>query len=492
MKIKKLVASLTTLLAMSTIAGTAVHAVDAQPTPDMLENIIQGKKTATLTIHKHQQPVTPGTTPTGTVSQVDTPPLSDVTFEVKRVSDLDITTAEGWTRLTEEMAKFQPTQDFKKAYDFSHFTFDAPVEKQTTADGSAVFADLPLGLYVVTEKLTDEQKLTIDGAVPFLVALPMTNPARNAWNYDVHAYPKNQVLVIEKKVNDQDTHSANDITYTIPATIPGGGVTDKYVVRDVLDTKLTYTPDSVTVQAGADALLPADFEVRFTQDTNTLEVELTQTGREKAYAALQASADAKVEVSFKAVANAPGEISNVAVFWPNKHSFETNTDGHPTPPVVTKHGGIKIKKVSKDGVTPLAGAKFDIYMNHTNDFSTAKLVKKDAITTTQTGEGEYKPLRYSNFADNETVTEDSGKYNFYWLVETQAPEGHELLPQPLAFTVDSAMDAAPVMVVKNNPTPGRPHLPLTGANAGIMFSALSLGVLGLGAVAVKRSRKQEN
>ena len=74
---------------------------------------------------------------------------------------------------------------------------------------------------------------------------------------------------------------------------------------------------------------------------------------------------------------------------------------------------------------PLKGAEFAIYKSNPNTDANATVVKN--LTQATATDGYYWSV---NDLDLDTA---------YWLVETKAPAGHSLLPQPLEFKLTTAL-----------------------------------------------------
>ena len=216
----------------------------------------------------------------------------------------------------------------------------------TAADGSATASNLPQGVYLVVEQESDK---VADIAEPFVVAVPMTAAAGdtdgNTWLTDVHVYPKNQQMYVNKfltgstkddAANGAQSGSAinvgDTVHYSIVPTIPDGVVaykvgddgtpvsptevtaedaTVKYKITDTLDEALTYTASSVKVYGltateasdktstatGGTAIDASNYTV--TCEGQELVVEFNATGRLALYNASYAC----VRVDFDAVAN---------------------------------------------------------------------------------------------------------------------------------------------------------------------------------------------
>ncbi len=232
------------------------------------------------------------------------------------------------------------------------FTVEAASTASVTtgADGSATASSLPQGVYLVVEQETEAMKDKVaDIAEYFVVAVPMTAAADgtdgNTWLSDVHVYPKNQQMYVNKFLTGSTKDDAasgaqsgsavnvgDTVHYSIVPTVPDGVVAYKvgddgtpvsptevtsedakvkYAVTDTLDSALTYTADSVKVY-GLSATEAADKEKTATAgtligasnytvtcDKQELKVEFNATGRLALYNANYAC----VRVDFDAVVN---------------------------------------------------------------------------------------------------------------------------------------------------------------------------------------------
>ncbi|WP_320074127.1 pilin N-terminal domain-containing protein [Eubacterium callanderi] len=89
----------------------------------------------------------------------------------------------------------------------------------TGADGSVTIQgndNLPMGVYRIEEQ---ENPAVSKMAVPFLVSVPLTNPAGDGWVYNVHVFPKNQTKPgsdIDKFVPElENKHDTADISQSV-------------------------------------------------------------------------------------------------------------------------------------------------------------------------------------------------------------------------------------------------------------------------------------
>lgn len=325
-------------------------------------------------------------------------------------------------------------------------------------------------------------------AKPFLVTLPMTEPVnKQTWMYDVHVYPKNQSDTITKEVKDEGTvtfrgnatpttlgGAANhEVTYTITSSITDGSEPlGKYVVYDEIDPRVDITSIGVKLSGdNSDALVcGTDYEVYIAPkgtaitdvvaDSNKIECNaLTNPATKNGIVAinfkdtdantegvqlvtLQKNRDKDVVTTIKVKVNdegAKGIIENTASFIPNKPWEESNPGKTiPSNPVESRYGDLNLEKVdAKNNATKLDGAVFSIYKAGKDgkcddaDVNASAKPLYTGVTTAGGGKATVKGLQASDWYDGKAQTEKQG----YCLVETKAPEGYNLLAQPIHFYV---------------------------------------------------------
>ncbi|MDO5670427.1 MAG: SpaH/EbpB family LPXTG-anchored major pilin [Corynebacterium sp.] len=394
--------------------GTAPMAMSATA-PTNLSAVTITEDTGTLTIHKYEGP-TVGENPDGEMLQpgdenlpADAQRLAGATFTIYRVTDVDLKTNAGW-----EAAKAYYAQGTVPPADAN---MEQVATVTSSATGGVTTPALPVGLYYVVETAppTTEDGTTYTAAVPFYVTLPMTNAENNAWNYNVHVYPKNDKVTKPHKavldgntgVENQDAPEVGDnLTYRVSADIPnygdvvgtpdangytgpdgvvdhndlnmlwvGDSFNDHVEFQSVAGVRVGVTGDPTTSTDGTLLTAGVDYTVTTNAAGMTI-VMLTDAGLDKA-APLGGS---KIVVDFVTeVTSVPdsGEIKNQAVVWPgSKPSAGDNVPtpdpenpppppGDPTNEVVSKFGKIRINKVGVTGTgdetEPLAGATFEVY-----------------------------------------------------------------------------------------------------------------------------------
>lgn len=481
----------TILTALLVFGGGGAFASSASAsTPEV--SLIPEDGKGSITVHKFDQPVNYGKDNLGMELPSEEiagfTALPGATFQISQVSDVDLTRNPGWKdaqRAVDGFDPFAPSSSLKE----NGFGLKYPRSVTTDFMGTAKFSDLPVGLYLVEETMAPPvaSNQAVTKSMPFLITVPLTDPAGlTKWVYDVHVYPKNVLSSVTKTVADANTIAAGQtLNYSIHCDIPGGAVTTKYMVSDQLDPRLAYQSSTVNI-AGHPT---SDFQV--VHEGGLVTVTLGKNAREQAYSALLEDAAAKVTVIHTVTVLQAGEIDNDATLtFQREGEWETDV---PSTIVETKFGGINLFKHDR-GNKPLAGAVFEVRSAHADNFEKATTVSVNGTatwTTDAAGKLSISGLRYSGFADGAPVSKDSGKYNYYWLVEIKAPTGYELLANPIPFTVDSPVATSEVIDVLNTAHNAGGMLPKTGADgtgAFVLLGSLLVASGGATTLAVRRRR----
>jgi fimbrial isopeptide formation D2 family protein/LPXTG-motif cell wall-anchored protein len=481
--------------AAATIAG-AVLAMSFSVAPASAAPLVDSDQRGSITIHKYERPSTPTGLPNnGTI--VDTTgltPLAGIQFTVQQVNTIDLATNAGWDAAHNLSSVFSAA-DPAGSITGAGFTLGTAQTQTTDAAGTAAFGSLPVGLYLVTET---NYPAGVTPSAPFLVSVPLTDPNnKDNWLYNVHVYPKNSITGAEKTVTDlADIKLGDQIDFTITGDIPNDAVIDGYKIVDQLEAKLTYVDATATLVDGTVITAGTDYTVNFDAATNTVSVIFTPAGR----ALLAAHNTTRVRVVVNTSVNTIGEMENEGFVYPNANSFNIEP-GHPggptvTPPVVTKWGAITLQKVNENGAA-LAGASFSVYANQADAQASTNPINLNGQTVfavATDGTLTISGLRYSGWANGAAVAPTSPDYRTYYLVETTAPTGYELLAEPISFTIDGQSTTVGVdLSVKNVPSNSGFQLPLTGgAGTGLLYAAGALLVTGAGLLFVRSNRTTNN
>ncbi|MGO2826305.1 MAG: SpaH/EbpB family LPXTG-anchored major pilin [Corynebacterium casei] len=479
-------------------------------TAQSLASTIDFSQDASLTLSKRIiEPGQEGLPATGNETEVGNSTLAGVTFELYLIQEID--NAEDWktaVELGKDGAAGVGTGTLVKT-------------ETTDANGAIDFGDLPLGLYKLVE--VDSGNPAITEAADSLVYLPMTNPEnQNSWNYDVHVYPKNQFdpgeTPIDKEVEDADKNVGDDITYTIKSAIPDVTVNDVtwYQIVDQLDTEnLKADEAAVSVEINGVAAV-ADVDYVVSNVNGEIKVSFTEQGVDKLTAVKKENADARVTTTIVAeiLRVADGEAENTALLYHNDPTVNSDTkpnpeDPHnppedpdepkPSNPVNSYWGNIELNKVDEEG-NALQGAEFELYrcsvdgviegdavaVDHDNDPATPV---QTTLTTDAEGKATFYSLQVTDFENNVPVDPTA-----YCLVETKAPEGFSLLPEPVPVTLalsethGETVSITKVAEVANIPET-RGSLPLTGGMGIGFLVALGALIVSVGAYTAQRFGK---
>lgn len=393
----------------------------------------------------------------------------------------------------------------------------------TDADGRGSFSltknGMPDGVYLVTERAHPAITAPVE---QFYVILPATGTDGETWEYEVTVQPKNEVrgdVDIEKDVisvgNDEAGVDADaPHTWIIGAAVPVDLAMGKsYVIADTLDDRLDFV-GNVRVQAEhandrtvAPVVLTEgeDYVLSVTDSDSLAEgkpcdgftVSLTRSGMQKAAAAAGEDYAAwRIRVYFDAKINANAalgeEIPNRAELeYINSVGFTFDVESD-IPKVYTGGAGL-VKVDGDDEQTTLAGAEFCLYRAAKDGEEGLPL------------DGAEVPVVAVAFFDNaalqgekvtSVITGEDGKaafcglaYGTYYLVETKAPGGYNLLQAPVELVIDETSHTAERAVTVINRS--GVQLPDTGGVGTAVFTATGLALMAAAGVLLVLKRRKE-
>ncbi len=380
---------------------------------------------------------------------------------------------------------------------------------------------LPDGAYMVVER---SHPAIIAPAEPIQVVLPRTNDDGTGFEYDITLRPKNTVkgnVRIEKDVqelgNDKLSVDAYaNHTWIIGATIPDDIADGKsYVISDALDPRLDYVGNlRVQVESAdgtqilAELVAEQDYTLSLTDGDSLAEgtgdsftLSLSRSGMQKLAATVtdNGNIDCMLRMYFDAQINANAEMGTEI---PNQATLEyTNslnfifTPESDIPVVYT--GGAKLLKVdAENNSVTLEGANFTLYRKATEQ----EVAEREDLLRI---EGFAAPMVKAYFYDNAQlsgekvcsgVTDENGilafyglAYGEYYLCETEAPEGYNLLRTAVVLNIHETSHTEEMILVIENVEGA--ILPSTGGVGTTVFFACGFAMMLLAVVLLITKRR---
>lgn len=455
---------LRSLRSVSAIGVVAAIAAIGISTPASAA-VIDAGRLGSITIHRFETPPVPTGLPAdgGPIDTAGLVPVAGVEYAIRRVLGIDLAAPTGWTLAQTASSAFDPSDPTASLLGVPGVSgLGAPIMLMTDADGVAASGPLPLGLYLVTEGALPPAVMP---AAPVVVSVPLTDPDTDDWRYDVHLYPKSDVLGVAKAIDDFDVVTIGDeVVYTITSDIPADPPIDGYRIEDPLDPRLGVVDTEVAITDGTAIVEGADY-VTTLDATNLLTVDFTAAGR----AALVGAGGAAVEVQVTATIGAGGMIENQARLELDSAVYQGSLL---SPIAELRLGSATIRKVDGSGAA-LAGAAFAVYRSESDAIADEDRIELDGdtiFTSDATGELVLDGLRFSRLAGGAAVAPGQPGYRSYWLSEVATPEGYTPLGAPIEFEVSAATTTGALVVEVENLL-----LPPIGDPPDLAFTGLALG-----------------
>lgn len=369
--------------------------------------------------------------------------------------------------------------------------------------------NMPDGVYLVVERA---HPAIVAPVAPFYVIVPQTSSDGTSWEYTIDIRPKNEVkaeIDIEKNVIDLNTTSATvdaytDHTWIISATIPSDiAFAEQYVISDTLDNRLDYVGNlkvQVETEAGDEILLELVKDTDYiltVSDVDSLSegnpsdaftMELTYIGMQKIDKLGKSNfGQYRLRVYFDAQINANAEMgteipNEAEIEYTNSVGF-TLKDKSEKPEVHT--GGVNLIKVDAATDALLPGATFQVYRA-----ATAAEVNDDTVTKVNIG-NIAAPMILVEFHANqdltggkvtEAVSDQDGNvhiyglaYGEYYLVETKAPNGYNLMKDPLKVVVHGTSHELDAAYTVENASGS--ELPATGGTGTVLYTFIGVSMM---------------
>ena len=362
------------------------------------------------------------------------------------------------------------------------------------AGGTATFANLAMGEYFIRPTSTTSV---------YQLMLQKVEPTVVDGKYvidDVTFSAKHKEVSVTKTADKTSVTKNEKVTYTITVEIPTyatGAVDKSFYVSDLLPDGLTIDTDSIKVKIdGADVDTAA-----YTLDT-TATAEYTfklSVDTAKYAASWSASGGKQLVITYTATLNNDNTTAvndketNTVTFDYSNYPYVENSHAQKTVTVDVTTFAIKIDKyVNGDDSTKLAGAKFDLYRTATQaeiDAGTAVIIPQTSVNGIKL---ESDLITDADGAATFAKYEANGTNYDYYLVETQAPSGYNLLDNAVKVNfTDTEVEATNGVYTVKVPNSRGIKLPITGGTGTVIFTIIGIALMVGAVVLFVVSRKKE-
>lgn len=371
--------------------------------------------------------------------------------------------------------------------------------KIVDANGTATFADLAMGEYFIRPtSSTSVYQLMLQKIEPTVVD--------GTYKIDNEKFTaKKSEVTITKTADKTSVTKKEKVAYTVTVDIPtyAANTTDKsFYVSDLLADGLTLDTASIAVKIDGVAVDAAAYTLDTTATTGyTFKFSVSTDQYTNNWSA---NGGKQLVITYTATLNADDTTevntpeTNTATFDYSFYPYVENSHKQKTASADVTTFAIKIDKYADDSSsTKLAKAKFDLYR-------TATQAEIDAGTSVEIPHTAVKGIKL----ESGLVTDNNGSATFekyqangthytYYLVETQAPSGYNILDHAVEvqFTDADVSTTDGVYTVRiSNKTGFR--LPITGGTGTVIFTvvgiALMVGAVVLLVLSRKKSKAKEN
>lgn len=344
------------------------------------------------------------------------------------------------------------------------YNYEVAILKDATQFGQgAAISGLGNGSYRLFE-VSAENGYIMDGAIAYEFDIAnngeITKPAANSGNYlsyvkDGEADNKKSAIItvknerpdVEKTVKentkwqkDADTAANKDIEYRVKVSVPGNIA--KLNTFKITDTPMNITDDVNTVELYSDEActnkitdLVKDTDYTITKNSNGFILDFINKDTNKVTNAFATYANRNIYVYYKAkltgnaVTTVAGNPNTVKLDYSNGIYPKSNETDKPNPGKEQDHAYIEdkavvytfkftIKKTDKDN-NELKGANFALYKCDNAGLTSETKIKKGTKVKEWTDE------------NISTFEADKLEAGYYYVIETKAPEGYNLLTKPV-------------------------------------------------------------
>lgn len=373
----------------------------------------------------------------------------------------------------------------------------APVATQTVGAGkTATFANLAMGEYFIRPTSTTSV---------YQLMLQKIEPTVVNGTYvidDVTFSAKHQEVSVTKTADKTSVTKNEKVTYTITVDIPtyATGATDRsFSVSDLLPDGLTIDTDSINV-----ILKYLGFESTLREGTYTLDKTATDDYTFKfsvdstQYLDWAGLGGHQLIITYTATLNDDATTAvntketNTVTFDYSNYPYVENSHEQKTATFDVTTFAIKIDKFVKDQeANKLAGAKFDLYRTATQAEIDAGSAENIPHTSVKGIKLEGDKVTGGDGAATFEKYEANGTNYDYYLVETQAPSGYNLLDNAVKVNfTDAEVEATAGIYTVKVPNSSGIKLPVTGGTGTVIFTIIGIALMAGAVVLFVVSRKK--
>lgn len=390
-------------------------------------------------------------------------------------------TVEQFAALTDESADLKNLLAGLPAYIATNSI--SPVDtKPVAAGGTATFANLAMGEYFI--------RPTSSTSV-YQLMLRKLEPTVENGTYvidDVTFDVKKEEVKITKTADKTSVTKNEKVAYTVTVDIPtyGTGATDKtFSVSDLLPDGLTIDTASINVKIDDAAVDSTAYTLDKTATTGyTFKLSVTTDQYADKWAE---NGGKQLVITYTATLNDNGTTAvntketNTATFDYSNYPYVENSHNKKTASVDVTTFAIKIDKYKdSDKNVKLKGAKFDLYRTATQ----AEITAGSGIVTIPLTDIQGIKL------EGDKVTGENGSVSFekyeandnkydYYLVETKAPSGYNILADAVKVNfTDADVEATNGVYTVEVPNSSGITLPITGGEGIVLFSVIGIVFMG--------------
>lgn len=369
-----------------------------------------------------------------------------------------------------------------------------PVDTPQTvaAGGTATFANLAMGEYFIRPtSTTSVYQLMLQKVEPTVAEVD----GKQTYVIDDVTFNAKHKEVSVTKTADKTSVTKNEkVTYTITVEIPtyaSQAVDKSFDVSDLLPDGLTIDTDSIKVQIDRTDVDTAAYTL-YKEANTTTEPYYTfklSVDTDKYAASWAANGGKQLVITYTATfkEDTSTEVNvketNTVTFDYSNYPYVENSHKQKTATVDVTTFAIKIDKFVKDQeATKLAGAKFDLYRTATQAEIDAGTFVEIPLTSIQGIKLEGDQVTDANGTATFAKYEANGTNYDYYLVETQAPSGYNILDNAVKVNfTDAEVEATAGVYTVKVPNSSGIQLPITGGTGTVIFTIIGIALM-VGAV----------